>query len=269
MTKKNTLMTIIGSTSVLLMLTVAFVAAPIKIGTVFSCVSADPTIDGKIHQTTEWKEGKPIDVKLFNLADQTQTLGVQIQSVYGYDNLIYFGILIPKDSLNPEDYFFMVFRTHETNPLVNRPYNADGSFGAENDLKFMWLHNNHSMDGFTKGVSYTWADDVSNGGVDNGIGKCDFNGTYIHIEMRFPFNSGDALGYDFNLYVNATIEMFLWFHDEDTGIDYTQIMEDDNDFQYLMLDLSCTGLSPLRLEFLFLGLLVVSAFSIIIKKRRN
>ncbi|HUT80277.1 MAG TPA: hypothetical protein VMZ29_03665 [Candidatus Bathyarchaeia archaeon] len=250
------------------MLSAAFVIAPTQVGTVFSCRSADPLIDGTIHQIPEWEKGKPINVKLYNLIDESDTLMVQIQSVYGEDNLIYFGIVIPHEALDPEDYFFIIFRQRDSTPFVNPPYNKDGSFGKEHDLKMMWLHNNHTTDGFTKDIGYTWADDVSNGGIDNGFGKCYDNRTHIQIEMKFPFNSGDSLGYDFNLYVNATIEMFLWFHDEKKGIDYTQIKETSNDFEYLLLDLSCTGAIPLRLEFIFLGLISVSALSIIIKKRR-
>ncbi|MBN1328299.1 MAG: hypothetical protein JXA54_02385 [Candidatus Heimdallarchaeota archaeon] len=254
----------------LLLLTATFVISPTLMGTVFSCNSLDPVIDGSIDQAVEWDKGKPIDVKLHNLYDGAESIIIQIQSVYGEDKLIYFAVIIPHEALlDPLDYFFIIFRQGDVPAFIEPPYNKDGNFGEENDLKMMWLHNNHTQDFYTLNTGYTWADDISNSGYDNGYGKCYNNRTHIQIEMQFPMGSGDTAGFDFNLNVNDKIEMFLWFHDETKGIDYCMIRESHNEYYYLVLDLSCTGVAPLPLISILIGLICVPSLTILIRKRKS
>ncbi len=94
-------------------------------------------------------------------------MSVEIQSVHGLDLILYFGITYEDSSINPEDYFFIVFKTVEGDPLVFAPYNASGAFGLDHDVKFIWLHNNVSMDAYTIDTGYNWIVDTDSGGTND------------------------------------------------------------------------------------------------------
>lgn len=250
-------------------LTTTLVVAPVTVGTLYSC-PADPipVIDGTLG-AIEWKEGVPLTVKLYNLNAQADTMEIEIMSLYDNDLRIYFGITYLDDSINPEDYLFLIFQDAEGTAICTPPHNASGGFNDNHDMKFMWLHNNHTVDHFTKGPGYNWADDVSNGGVDNGIGKCHENGTHITVEMRFPLNTVDSLGYDINLAINGSVNMFIGYHDEDKHIDWFQVRESDNDYDLIRLQVSCTAASPVPVIYILLGLMVTSVVSFLYKKKRK
>ena len=229
--------------------------------------SPDPVVDGTLG-VSEWKEGIEKDVLLYDLKDELETMDLKIQSVYGNDYYIYFGVTFIDAEINPEDYFFIVFKTIEGDPLFIPPYNESGSFGREHDVKMLWLHNNFSNDAFTTGSSYTWDDDVTAGGTNDGIAKCHFNGTHTTIEMRYLFDTGDTLGHDFKLSLGVRIAITLWFHDETKKIDYCQVMETTLDYEWLDLYIGCTP-APIPLAFIILGLATTAAVSLIIKRRRK
>jgi len=266
---KTKIIIVLSSALMLALLTTSLVVAPVTVGTLYSC-PADPipVIDGTLG-AIEWKEGVPLSVELYNLLDQSEAMDIEIMSLYDNDNRIYFGITYLDDRINPEDYFFLIFQDAEGTAICLPPHDDGGSFGDNHDMKMMWLHNNGTIDQFTKGPGYNWADDVSNGGVDNGIGKCHENGTHVTIEIRFPFNSGDAPGYDVSLAVNASVNMFIGFHDEDKHIDWFQIRENDNDYDLVKLQVSCTATSPVPVIYILLGLMVTSVASILYKKKRK
>jgi len=266
--KKTFLLSTFGLLILGLLFTSIFVSAATNVGPLYTCAAnPDPIVDGNIDKVVEWKVGKPINVKLFDLNDQSRSIVVEIMSVYGNDLLLYWAVTIPDSAITPEDFFFIVIRTHEANPIVEIP-KPDGKFGAEHDIKFMWLHNNMTMDAFTSGTGFTWKDDISNGGTEDCYGKAKNNKTHTTIEIRTVFNSGDTSGYDFNTYINGTIEIFLWFYDEDTGIDYTQIREVDVDWNYIEQMIRCTKVSPIPINFIFLGLITTAVF-VLVKKRRK
>jgi len=206
---KTKILVTLSSVLLLAFLSTTLVVAPITVGTLYSC-PADPipTIDG-ILGAIEWKEGVPFTFKLYNLANQADTMDMEIMALYDNDYRIYFGITYLDDKINLGDYLFLIFQDVEGTAICTPPHNAAGGFNDNHDMKFMWLHNNHSVDQFTKGPGYNWVDDYSNGGVDNGVGKCHENGTHITVEMRFPLNSGDALGYDIALAVNGSVTCLL------------------------------------------------------------
>ena len=266
---KNILLAAISGSLVFLILAAMFVNAPVSHGPLYTCPAIpDPSVDGNVDTVVEWKDGIPLDITLFNLANQADELDIEIMSVYGADLIIYYAITIPDTAINPEDYFFMVFKTHEVNPIVENATQF-GNFGAENDVKFMWFHNNHSMDAFTKGIGFTWADDVSNGGVDNGQGKCQNNGTHTTIEMAFPFNTGDTSGFDVSLFINGTTELFLWYHDEDSHKDFCQIRSTDVDWDFIKQEINCSATTPIPIAFVFFGLMVTAIAAVFYRKRRK
>lgn len=269
MRKIKSPMILISSFLVLLLLILTSVIAPVAVDILHTCEAIpDPNVDGKIDKAVEWKAGWPITVTLFDLADQTNKIDIEIISVYGADNIVYYAVTVPDTGINPEDYFFMVFRTHEANPIVETP-NIDGRFYKEHDVKLMWLHNNHSMDAWTTGTWFNWADDPSNGGTDNGYGKCRNNRSHTTIEMSFPFDTSDLNGFDVVLSLKATVELFLWYHDEDVGRDYCQIRENDADWDYLEQIIDSTKCTPLPLPYVFLGLIGISVITVVIKGKRK
>ncbi|MHA1244527.1 MAG: hypothetical protein ACTSP7_08150 [Candidatus Heimdallarchaeota archaeon] len=250
----------------LLLATTAVVGS--TLGSLYCCPSVDPIVDGDIG-AVEWKYGTPRTEKLYNIVAEADYLNVEIQSVYGNDLILYFGITYLDAAINPEDYFFIVFKTVEGDPLVEPPYGALGSFGAIHDVKMIWQHNNVPADAFTNGTSFVIVYDTDVvGGTNNVQAKCKNNGTHTTIEMSTPFNSGDTAGKDFNIGVGTTISILLWFHDEDKHIDFTQILEATNDYQWLDLYIGCKP-APIPIAFVLLGLMTTASVSMIIKRRRK
>lgn len=266
--KNNLILTTLGSALLLLVISSTLVSAPAVVGTLYCCTTTDPTVDGVLG-VSEWKDGVPLGVTLFDLTNQGNKLDIEIMSVLGRDNYLYFGVTIPDTVIDGEEYFYIVFDDAEGTPIVAEP-NPEGKFGAYHDMKVMWVHNNHSTDAFTTGVGFEWKDDVSNSGIENTLGKCFHNGTHLTIELRTPINSGDTAGYDFNVAINSSINIFLWYHNPSAAadIDYTQIREADNNYDVIKLLIQCTGVSPLPIEFVIMGILGVAVFTIIYKKRR-
>lgn len=240
------------------------------LGILYCCPSIDPSVDGHIG-TTEWKDGTPRTEKLHNIDGEADSMFVEIQSVYGNDLILYFAITYADNKINPEDFFLIVFKTVEGDPLVLPPYNREGSFGKDHDVKMIWLHNNVSEDAFTKDTGYaediTYDTDVI-GGTNDVTAKCSNNGTHTFIEMSTQFNSGDIPGKDFNIGVGTTIAILMWFHDEDQHKDYSQILESTNDYQWLDLFIGCAP-APIPIAFVILGLMTVASVSMIIKRRRK
>ncbi|MHA1435380.1 MAG: hypothetical protein ACTSO7_16180, partial [Candidatus Heimdallarchaeota archaeon] len=183
---KSKLLRIVGLNIgiLLLFLSTTVVVGP-TLGSLYCCPSVDPIVDGNIG-VSEWKDGTPRTEKLYNLDGEADSMHVEIQSVYGNDLILYFAITYADDKINPEDFFFIVFKTVEGDPLVLPPYNRDGTFGKDHDVKMIWLHNNVSADAFTKDSGYysdfAYDTDII-GGTNDVLAKCQNNGTHTFIEM--------------------------------------------------------------------------------------
>ncbi len=266
---KRKILIALSSVFLLAFLSTTMVVAPTVVGTLYSC-PADPipVIDGVLG-VSEWKEGVPLTVKLYNLVAQADTKEIEIMSLYDNDNRIYFGITYQDDRINAEDYIFLIFQDVEGTDICYAPHSVDGGFNDGHDMKFMWLYNNLTMDAFTKGPGYNWADDVSNGGINHGVGKCHENGTHVTVEIRFPMNTGDTAGFDVSLAVNGSVNMFIGYHDEDTHVDYYQVREADNNYDLIRLQVSCTATTPVSIAYIILGLMITLTTSILIKKKRK
>ena len=89
------------------------------------------------------------------------------------------------------------------------------------------------------------------------------------VETRKPFNTGDTLGHDFNLVVNGSIDMFIWFWDGDLGKHYSMIRQADNNYDYLLLHINCTKTAPISIGLIITGLFTTAVATIIIKRRRK
>ncbi|MCK5183363.1 MAG: hypothetical protein KAQ95_03575 [Candidatus Heimdallarchaeota archaeon] len=271
--KKSNL--VILSISLLFLMSMTTVIGPVEISKLYSCLSPAPTVDGSFYSTAiEWDEGIPINVTLFNIDDQTDKLIIQIMAVQDNDYRIFFGVTIP-NTIIEDDRLYLVFRDVEGAPLHLPPHKLSGSYGNTHDVIAMYMHNNHSVDMFTNGsIQHTafpneYIADTDAGGVENTLGKCYHDGSKVTVELRKPFDSGDTAGHDFNLVVNGSIDMFIWFWDGDLGKHYTMIREADNDYDFLKLLIHCTDISPVPVVYILLGLMVTSVASILYKKKRK
>jgi hypothetical protein len=260
---------IIGCSLVAFFLTTTFVSGITALGPLYTC-QFDPVVDGKI--AADWALGKPRDVTLFDLANQANTMKVQVMSLWGNDYLLYYGITFAEDidNFDLEDFMFLVFKTHEVNPIVEDPV-TDGKFGKENDVKHMWFTNT-TTDGYTTGVDFNWEDDPTNSGVENiWLGAVGNNGTHTMYEIAFPMDSGDANGFDLDANINGTAEFFIWYRDQSTGRDYTMIKQADADWDYMQQKICCSksDCGPIPILYVVLGFIGITASASIIKRRRK
>jgi hypothetical protein len=251
------------------------VIGPVEVNKLYCCLSPAPIVDGSFYSTAiEWDKGIPIDVELYNVANQADRIKIQIQSVQDNDYRIFFGVTIP-NTIIEGDTLYLVFRDVEGNPIHQPPHDINGKYGANHDVITMYMHNNHTVDMFTDGIEAHTAypseyiADTDAGGVDNGAGKCYMNGTHVTVETIKPFNTGDSLGHDFNLVVNGSIDMFIWFWDGDLGKHYTMLRQTDNDYDFLKLLIHCTKTTPLSMAFVITGLFTTAVATVIIKRRRK
>jgi hypothetical protein len=259
---------ILGSTLVVFFLATTFVSGITALGPLYTC-QFDPIVDGKI--ASDWALGKPQDVTLYDLANQANTMKVQVMSLWGNDYLLYYGITFAEDIdlFDLEDFLFLVFKTHEVNPIVVDPV-TDGKFGKENDVKHMWF-TNFTTDGYTTGVDFNWVDDPTNSGVENiWNGAVGNNGTHTMFEIAFPMNSGDSNGFDLSASVNGTAEFFIWFRDQSTGRDYTMIKQADADWDYMQQKICCSkaDCGPIPIISVISGFIGIAIGAVILKRRK-
>jgi hypothetical protein len=258
------------SLGILLLFSVTSVMGAVEVGKLYSCPSPDPVIDGSFYTSAaEWIHGNPITVKLYEITGQADYIEIEIMSVYGNDYYIYFGVTIPNQVIEG-DTLYLVFRDVEGQPICMPPYNVNGTYGKDHDVIAMNMHDNTSIDMFTNDlIHHKYTIDTVAGGTDDGIGKCYLNGTHTTVEVRKQFNTGDTLGNDFNLVVNGTIQMFIWFFDGDKGKNYCMIRESDLDYDYLTLHVQCTPVAPIPFGTIIAGIFVTAVITVGIKRRRK
>jgi hypothetical protein len=266
---------VLVSLSLIFLMSITSTIAQVKVGDLYACLSPAPTIDGSLTSTAiEWDKGVPIDVELFNIANQADRIKIQIMSMQDNDYRIFFGVTIPNQIIEG-DTLYLIFRDVEGQPLHQAPHDINGKFGKDHDVIAMFMHNNHTIDMFTDGIEAHTAypgeyiADTDAGGTNDGIGKCHKNATHVTVETQKQFNTGDSLGFDFNLVVNGTIEMFIWFWDGDLGKHYTMIRETDGDYDYLLLHINCTATTPIPFGIIMAGIFTTAVASVIIKRRRK
>jgi len=137
-------------------------------------------------------------------------------------------------------------------------------FGYDHDIKGFGPDLNITIDGYMPGGSI--ATDESNGGTDDGSGKCRHDSGLYTIEMTFPLASNDTLGKDFNLTIGSQIDfLVLLFKD---GSAYTQLHEGDFDYCTLHI-LPRTNLFGIRVFALVASLLSSLLMVIVYRRKRN
>ncbi|NHK31497.1 MAG: hypothetical protein FK730_09110 [Asgard group archaeon] len=266
---------IIVSLGLIFLMSITSVIGQNKVNDLYCCLSPAPIIDGSFYSTAiEWDKGVPIDVELFNINDQADRIKIQIQSVQDNDYRIFFGVTIPNTVIEG-DTLYLVFRDVEGQPIHLPPHDISGKYGKDHDVIAMYMHNNHTVDMFTDGIEAHTAypseyiADTDAGGTNDGIGKCYINGTHVTVETQKQFNTGDSLGNDFNLVVNGSIDMFIWFFDGDLAKHYSMIRKSDNDYDYLLLHVQCTKAVPVSIGVIITGIFVTATGAVILKKRRK
>ncbi|MBD3190885.1 MAG: hypothetical protein GF308_09590 [Candidatus Heimdallarchaeota archaeon] len=247
--KKNGYFYLIGTIFLIILSTgfkqYPFVAAPANVGTVNSCLTtAAPVVDG-VFTPGEWTDAEPpVEITLYNKMLQTDTLTIKMMSVYT-PNSLFIGVNVPDSTVGGNDRLMILFRTNTTTPFMTSGGPSTHCVYAKgNDVKLIWVHNNHSVDGYTVGGSQAYEDDVSHGGIDNGQGKCHFDGTKITFELVFSMSSGDTQGFDPSLSAGDNIDIFSYYFEDTATKEYYQYRYSDGDFDHNVLHIGCTSSPP-------------------------
>ena len=231
-----------------------------------------PVIDGHLG-VAEWAPATKHNVTLYNLANQADTILIRVMALYTEENNLIFGITVPDTDLGEmDDHLAIVFKTASGEPLVQ--YAADAEqwhYGKYHDIKYIYSHNNHSTDGLTTDTGLlTWDDDLTVSGTEDSVGKCHPRTTVDEYELEFPLNSGDTAGKDPSLAINDDIEIFFYYKNDGAAAPqiYTQIREDDGDYDYNALRIACTSATPISLHSIIISTLTISMALIIYRKKK-
>ena len=205
-----------------------------NVGTLYSYVENDPWYDGYLEPTI-WDTTRAIDITLYDLTDQEKDMTITLLSVYNTVNgSLSFGIIVPDISLG-DDLLALIFKTNTTADLIVN--NGGWRFTGWNDMKGAFFQYNESVDGVTYDDDLDGTDDTYAGGLENTYGNGTWDGLQYVFEMHTFLNLTDSLGADYRLGENSQIEFFVMFQDSHTGILYTQIREDDGDYDYCILNI--------------------------------
>ncbi|MBD3191265.1 MAG: hypothetical protein GF308_11505 [Candidatus Heimdallarchaeota archaeon] len=208
-------------------------------GPINSCyTSTAPKVDGHLNPG-EWDDANdPVEITLYNITDQNDTLIVEMQSVYTDNETVYLGITVPDSNLD-DDQLMILFRSNLDEEFIVPPPRANFTYTKDNDVKMFWAHNNYSEDGYTMGMAREWRPDTIAGGTEDSEGKCHFTGSAITFELCFPFRTSDSNGHDISLEIGAEVEMFLYYYESSTLTEYLQGREADGDFDFNTLKIGC------------------------------
>ncbi len=246
-------------------LTIIPISAKINVGTIYACNSqSEPIIDGKL-ESKAWSMGIEKEVLLYDLYNQTNQMIINIMSI-SFENTFYFGITF-KDNFHLDDVFGIVFRNSEEE-LIYGLDNKLYTFGGKFDFKSFFVFYNDSKDGYTMHTYLDGYFDEDFGGSDDTAGKCTYNDGFYFIEISMPYNSYDSIGADLVAEKREEIEIFILYNNDSNTL-FTQIREYDEDFDYCILQLSCSFRLPLSPNTLFLSLFIVVVFNWFRKKRKQ
>lgn len=242
-----------------------------NVGTLYSYIENDPCYDGYL-ESTIWDTTRAIDITLYNLEDQGESIEITLLSVYNTVNgSLSFGLIVPDTTLSDDDLIALIFRTNTNADFVVN--NGEWTFTCENDMKGAFLQYNESVDGVTYEDELDGTDDELAGGFENTYGKGKWDGLQYVFEMHTFLNITDPLGADYRLGENSQIEFFVMFQDSHSGILYTQIREADGDYDYCVLnigELATTTPSTVPTTLFVLGS-VFASFAVItyLSRKRN
>ncbi len=270
--RKSTISGIIFSLIFLCLIPVAVIKAPVKKDLILTCYnSTPPVIDGHIG-TTEWAPALTYNITLYNLDNQADTIIIVVKTLYTEENNLIFAVTVPDtDKGEGDDQLAIVLKTNTAEPLV-RIYDEGWGYGKEQDIKYIYAHNNDSIDGVTKDVAgLIWEDDVSVSGTEDSVGKVHPKINYDEYELEFPLDSGDTPGKDPALALNDDIEIFFYYKDDNAVamIIYSQIRQADSDFDYNALRIGCTATTPVQIFPIIVGIISMTFASILYSKKKK
>lgn len=234
------------------------------VDTLYSYPNTKPVLDGLLTDA-EWQDAKEIEITLYDIDHLTNTVEISLMSTYNItEGTISFGVTINNTEFLA---LFLIFKTNTSDDLIRK--NAFWGYGKNHDVKYVLSSTNTSYDTFTGDfllpiMSY----DEDLGGTNDTEGKCQMTSELYTVELTTSLNSGDELGYDFNLAENSQIEftLVMW----DGRLTYSPIRLDDNDYDYYILNVGKEN--PLGLStFFIVGSLVTSiaVVSLLSRKRKN
>ncbi|MHA1126055.1 MAG: hypothetical protein ACTSO7_10775 [Candidatus Heimdallarchaeota archaeon] len=238
-------------------------------GNLYANESSAPVIDGII-DGIEWNLGSPMSVILYDLDNQTTTLEIEIIALYSSDLKLYLAIIVPDDSASGDDNINIMFKTNELEPLITGGGIETFKFGNHHDIKSYFASGNLALDCYTSSLGFYWADDTPAGGTNDLVAAHGETGSHVVYEMAFPFDTGDSYGYDPQLAIGDTIEIFTLFVDDDSGIIYSQCRNVYADYDYNILVISSyTSPISIGMWIIFIELFSVTTMLFMFKKERK
>jgi len=206
----------------------------VLVNTLYSYSENDPIYDGVLEDTL-WKTTRAIDITLYNIDDQTQTMVISIMSIYNEVNgSLSFGVIIP-DATYDRDTFGIVFKTNATEELA--VYNIEWGFGVGHNLKAIYCADNATGDGLSAWYELDGLYDEDAGGTEDTYGAGTYDGSKYIYEMHTFLDTGDTNGADYSLARNDKIEFLVLYLEADSSATYIQIRETDGDYDYCILNI--------------------------------
>ncbi|MHA1212102.1 MAG: hypothetical protein ACTSSH_06545 [Candidatus Heimdallarchaeota archaeon] len=254
----------------LLFVGVTFVKAPV-VAILSSNSSPDPVIDGTIG-VSEWNESISKTVTLYQRYNESLTKTLDIMSVYGTGDHLYFALVIPDTTLSVNDRIYLIFKESKGKPLVVSHFNGSSCFGDNNDLKYIDLGKNTTRDGYTVDAYDNpgmGLDPVRGGTHDTLACKTLHNGTHYTSEVKYAFDSGDTKGCDFNVTVGDQVDIFLAYLGPNLIDYYWQVRETTGDYEWIELQIGPqTAANSIPIISIFSGMTVIAIGTFIVKKRK-
>ncbi|MHA1124726.1 MAG: hypothetical protein ACTSO7_03385 [Candidatus Heimdallarchaeota archaeon] len=187
--------------------------------------SDPPIIDGHLNDLV-WNNATQQIFTLYSIDNQDDKIKAIISLLFSNNDTLYLGIEIVKtwDNLGEMILIFDTNNTHDILLSVNpNPVFCDGL-----DAKY-FTNLNVNNDSYIDLNELKF--DTENGGSEDF--ECQNSGSGVNsfsYELEIPFNSEDTLGYDINTSIDDELKFILLYF---TGMDvYSQIREDDNDWDY-------------------------------------
>jgi len=246
---------------------------PIKIthaatqkGILYSYNENDALYDG-ILESSIWNPTRAIDITLYNIDDQSITMNISILSIFNIVNgSLSFGISIP-DTTHGFDIFVLCFKVNPVEPLTI--FDSQWGHGIGHDLKIISCYDGLTADGITHEHAFNGRSDVVVAGTEDTYSNGVWDGSQYVIELHTFLDSGDTNGADYSLAENSQIDFFCVYLEETSGYTYTQVREDDGDYDYCTLNVGSSVLSGPSLLFIISGLITTLFVISSITKKKN
>jgi len=270
--RRAILLGVISSLLLISIIPAGIVKAEVKTNTIYTCYQATPPVIDGHHESWEWTPAVPESIRLYNIVNQADTINITVMTLYTEEDNLIFGVkILDTDNGEADDQLAIVLQTNTADPLV-RKYDEGWGYGKDQDIKYIYSHNNYSVDGLTKDyVGFTWVDDISLAGTEDSVGKVHPEIGVDYYELEFPLDSGDTAGMDPALAINSDIAIFFLYKDDSSVAvkTYSQIREADGDFDYAVLTIACTSAASIQLFPIIVGIITISFAGILYSKKKK